>query len=460
MKWRVVPAVAFVLLLFAAFSYLYVNKFVRNHQHAVILFVVDGLDLNTLNAARAQLGRNPNLADPDDPLIGDARRQTAYRSTLLNLDSFWSVAQMSVADPGRPVPDEGADATAIACGQRVDNGFVAVNARNETLPSLIYMAEKAQRWTGLVTTSSLVSPAPVAFYSNIKTDPVPYRNAEDLVYSKIAVILGGGGASFQPATAVNEAGRPDHRDLFSEAEHEGYTVVHTRDELNRLSFWRNPQVLGVFAPDDFTFASLRPDKSAQPSLAEMTQAAISILNYSLNGYFLVVEDGMVARASERNLGKLAVNEVAEVDEAISTAVAYAGPDALVVVTNSYNLGALGPEPSANPAEALPPDPAPAHATVNLPPPAAAPASAAVWLEGPGGPPVTKAEQEWLRQRYAEGWFSTNAPGLLQPQPALKFQTRALPLADAAWVLSRGEGSLQLRGVFNNTDLFDLLSEQF
>jgi alkaline phosphatase len=186
----------------------------------------------------------------------------------------------------------------------------------------------------------------------------------------------------------------------------------------------------------------------------MTQTAISILNYGLNGYFLVVEHSLVARASERNLGRLAVNEVAEVDEAIATAVAYAGPDALVVVTNSYNLGALSPPPAAGPGETLAPDPdsTRAKAMTNAP--------AAAWLAGPGGPATTRAEQEWLRQQYAQGWFNAGSPGLLAPQSALKFQTRALPLADPAWVLSRGDGSLQLRGVFNNTDLYNLLNEQF
>ena len=57
MKWRIVLTVLFVLTLFAGFAYLYVNAFVRKHQHAVILFVVNGLDLNTLNLARQQLGR-------------------------------------------------------------------------------------------------------------------------------------------------------------------------------------------------------------------------------------------------------------------------------------------------------------------------------------------------------------------------------------------------------------------
>ena len=143
MKWRIVLTVLFVLTLFAGFAYLYVNTFVRKHQNAVILFVVNGLDLNTLELARQQLGRNPRLSDPDDPAISDARRRSAYRSNILNLDSFWNIALLGVHDSGRPVSDEGADATALACGERVQNGYVGVNRRNQW--SLIYAAERANR---------------------------------------------------------------------------------------------------------------------------------------------------------------------------------------------------------------------------------------------------------------------------------------------------------------------------
>jgi alkaline phosphatase len=467
MRWRVISAVGFVLILFAAFAYLYVNTFVRKHQHAVIFFVIDGLDLNTLNLARLQIGRIA-VNDPDDPVIGEARRRVAYRSGILNLDSLWSVALLNLQDPGRPVPDAGADATALACGQRVDNGYVAMNSRNEVLASILYAAEQAQRATGLVTTSSLVRPTPVAFYSNTKGQPEPYRNAEDLVYSNINVVLGGGSRYFLPADATNEMGRPDKRDLLKEASQRGYDVVRNREDMNRISAWRNRQVFGVFAPEDFYFASLLPENSSQPTLAEMTRTAIGILNYNINGYFLVVEQGLVARAGEQNLGKLAVNEVAEVDEAIASAIAYAGPDALVLVTNSYGLGAAGILPVAGPAETLPPDPTPVppRAARGSPAVAAAPAlpvpapNSPMWLTGPGGPPTTGAQADWVRQYYDRGWFSTNAPGLLQPQPAFRFQTRALPLAEPAWLISRGEGSLQLRGIFNNTDIYDIVSEQF
>ena len=463
MKWRVILAALFVLTLFAAFAYFYVNTFVRKHQHAVILFVVDGMDLNTLSLSRQHLGRGTALTDPDDPTIGDARRRVAYRSEMLSVDSFWSVAILNVQDPGRPVPDEGAAATALACGVRVDNGFVAMNARNEALRSLIYVAEQAQRATGLVTTSSLIGPTSVAFYSTTKGAPEPYRNAEDLIYSDISVIMGGGGQFFTPATTGNELGRPDGRNLLTEAASRGYALVRTRADLDRLSTWRR-QILGVFAPGDFFYSALQPKESTQPSLTEMTQMAISSLNHNINGYFLVVTPGLVARAGQKNLGQLVQSEVGVVDEAIAAAVEYAGPDALVLVTNSYSLGAVA---GVTPAPAGPPDlpqmpPAPrkpgkAAVPVVAAPPAMGPPA---WLVGPGGAPVTQSDAAWLVRQYADGVFSTNAPGLLQPQAAFRFQVQANPDGEPAWLASRGEGSQQLRGFFNNTDVFDIVSEQF
>jgi len=461
MKWRIVLTVLFVVTLFAGFAYLYVNTFVRKHQHAIILFVVNGLDLNTLNMARQQLGRSPLRSDPDDPAIGEARRRAAYRSEALNLDSFWNIALLSLQEPGQSVPDEGADATALACGQRVENGFVAVDPSNEPLRSLIYAAEKAQRATGLVTTSSLVQPTPVAFYSTTMGTPDPYRNASELVYSNIDIVLGGGEQYFTPATATNEWGRRDGRNLLDEAKkNAGYTVLRTRDDLNNVSAWSTRKLFGLFAPEQFYFSSLQPENRRQPSLAEMTRVAISRLNYNIDGYFLVVEHDLVARAAERNFSRLAVNEVSEVDAAIESAVEYAGPDALVMVTNNYSLGAIGPLPSPPGGDLVAPPPM-VDASGNpikvqgIP---MAPPPQPVWLAGPGGPAVTRWQAAWFQQRAENGWFATNGPSLLQPDAALRFQTQAPPLAEPAWLASRGEGSSQLRGFLSNTDVFDIITE--
>jgi hypothetical protein len=190
----------------------------------------------------------------------------------------------------------------------------------------------------------------------------------------------------------------------------------------------------------------------------MTRVAISSLNHNYGGYFLVVQHSLVARAAGQNLSKLAVSEVAEVDEAIQSAVEYAGPDALILVTDSYSLGAVPPLPATTSSDLV----AAPETIAVLPGTAKTPASPAspVWLAGPGGPVTTRQQAVWLRQRYDMGGFSTNASGLLQPQPAFRFQTEAMPTAEPAWLAARGEGSLQLRGFFDNTDLFDIISEQF
>jgi hypothetical protein len=93
------------------------------------------------------------------------------------------------------------------------------------------------------------------------------------------------------------------------------------------------------------------------------------------------------------------------------------------------------------------------------PPSPTPSQPA-WVAGPGGPTVTRAQKDWVSRRFDQGWFSSAAPGLLQPQPAFRFQMEATPTGSPAWLASRGEGSSQLRGFFNNTDVFDLVTEQF
>jgi hypothetical protein len=90
----------------------------------------------------------------------------------------------------------------------------------------------------------------------------------------------------------------------------------------------------------------------------------------------------------------------------------------------------------------------------------APPPQPMWLAGPGGPTVTRPQAEWVQRQTERGWFGSNASGLLQPEPALRFQTQATPLAEPAWLASRGEGSSQLRGFLNNTDVFDIVNENF
>ena len=84
----------------------------------------------------------------------------------------------------------------------------------------------------------------------------------------------------------------------------------------------------------------------------------------------------------------------------------------------------------------------------------------LWLSGPGGISPTSDQVAWLRHGYETGIFGSDPSGLLVPEPAWQFLPQAAPLAEPAWLAARGEGSSQFRGFFSNTDVFDLIREQF
>lgn len=413
MSWRVSIVTVFVLLLFGVFAYVYVNTFVRRHQPGVVLFVVEGLDFHLLESARQQA--HPLRALFDDPAMDDARLETAKESTALNLEALWNVAWLHVQTAGGPVPDEAADATALACGARVPNGSIAQDAQGVPLLSLMDEAQKAQRSTGLITTGSLADPVPAAFYTHGSGVMNKEKLAADLLDAKIDLILGGG---------LNEVGSQGG-DVLTKAHHAGALVLQNADDVRRAPTWYSPRMLGIFAPGAFIFTTLVPKESPQPSLAQMTTMALASLNHSINSYFLVVHEERVALAARQNLTPVALAEVGAVDEAIQSAIEYAGPDALILVTDDESLGALGKD-----------------------------GTRPFWLAGPGGPLQTDEDRIWWRKTYGKA-----APEAV-PQPACFFQRAATPTAEPAWLASRGDGSDQFRGFLNNTDLYRLIVAQF
>ena len=206
---------------------------------------------------------------------------------MLNIDSFWNIALLSIQHPGQPVPDEGADATALACGQRVQNGFVAVNSRNEPLP-LAHLrggAGPTRDRPGHHQFAGAAHAGRVLLDDQGHARALSQRLRPGLLAS-IDVVLGGGEQYFTPANATNEWGRRDGRNLLDEAKSRGYTPVRTRDELNNVSHLADDhRCFGLFAPDQFYFSSLQPENRRQPSLAEMTRVAISSLNHNSTAIF-------------------------------------------------------------------------------------------------------------------------------------------------------------------------------
>jgi alkaline phosphatase len=79
-------------------------------------------------------------------------------------------------------------------------------------------------------------------------------------------------------------------------------------------------VVGLFAPENLAYDQAR-DPARDPGLAAMAKKAIGVLSNNPNGFFLVVEGGMIDWALHDTTAKRALQEVASFDNTLKATIA-------------------------------------------------------------------------------------------------------------------------------------------
>jgi alkaline phosphatase len=249
---------------------------------------------------------------------------------------------------GTLVTDSAAAATAIATGARVSNGVVSLGPDGERLTTILELAEKKSRATGLVTTTSLTHATPAAFAAHVSKRSAENEIAVQMLASGVEVLLGGGLRHWMPKgkTASDIAGfsskskRKDNIDLVGNAREKGYHVVTSGLELEAVQ--ETEKLFGIFSNSHMPYAlDRRPDDAATaPSLVEMTTAALGVLAKNENGFFLMVEGGRIDHASHANDVAAMLAEMMEFDEAVGVAMTFADehPGTTVFITADHVTG--------------------------------------------------------------------------------------------------------------------------
>src|ERR1044071_6547731 len=145
MKWRNQLLALFCLLAFAGIGVLYFQHWVIRMPFGIILFVGEGL-------SPGRLAPTPASA----PCAG----------ARLHVDSMAHAALVMNYSKDFAAPDQAAAATAIATGERVANGAVAINAYGKAIKSILELAREYGRATGLITDTKLTDPTSAAFYAH------------------------------------------------------------------------------------------------------------------------------------------------------------------------------------------------------------------------------------------------------------------------------------------------------
>jgi alkaline phosphatase len=314
----------------------------------VILCVGDGMGIASITGARILHGERQGLAHTATAeLFVDSMPYTALVRTY-SLDGI--------------VTDSAAAMTAMVCGEKVPDGWLAMAPGDGTAPlrlrTILEIAESQGLATGVVTTTRVTHATPAACYAHVRDREQESEIAQQLLpgdphYNTelgdgVEVVLGGGRATFLPEKGADgrayrdEEGvagrRRDGRNLIEAFRRSGYLYVQNRSALLNLDPKTTPRLLGLFDASHMAYEDERSaERTGEPSLTEMVTVAVSILSQDPDGYFLMIEGGRIDHALHANQGIRALNETLAFDQAVRAAASLADPrETLLLVTADHD----------------------------------------------------------------------------------------------------------------------------
>ncbi len=277
---------------------------------------------------------------------------------------------------GKPdyVTDSAASATAWSTGVKTYNGALGVDIHEKDHVTILEMAKAAGLKTGNVSTAELQDATPAALVSHVTsrkcygpsvTSEKCPSNAlekggkgsitEQLLNARPDVTLGGGAKTFaETATAGDWAGKT----LREQAQARGYQLVDNAQMLAAITDANQDKpLLGLFSDGNMPVRWEGPkasyhgniDKAAVtctpnpkrdasvPTLAQMTEKAISLLSNGEKGFFLQVEGASIDKQDHAANPCGQIGETVDLDEAVQKALEFAKKDGntLVIVTADH-----------------------------------------------------------------------------------------------------------------------------
>ena len=232
------------------------------------------------------------------------------------------------------VTDSAASATAIACGEKTNNGLLGLAPDGRRLETVAEAAKKKGMKVGIITTVAIAHATPAGFYAHRKSRGKYYQIGLDLIASGFDYFAGGGFFGCEV-----DRDDPEYRgNIFELANDAGYAIVRTREEWEALKPGsRSLCVLGSSSlPFDIDHTG------SQPRLYEIVEKGIELLDGPY-GFFMMCEGGKVDYAGHANDAATSIRGIMALDDAVKAALKFAQkhPDeTLVVVTGDHETGGM------------------------------------------------------------------------------------------------------------------------
>ena len=337
----------------------------------IILFIGDGMSISTVTAARILEGQQKGMSGEENSLSFGRFPFTGLAKTY-NVDA--------------QTPDSAGTMTAIISGVKTDIGVIGVDENvvledcsstaENTVVTALELAEIAGLSTGIISTARVTHATPAAVYAksasrdwednsdmpalaieqgceDIASQLVNFEANLESQFSHLDIdgidlVMGGGRRHFLPADASANSGdaaseiegdRTDGRNLIAEwqATYPAGSYIEDQQGFDALQAHGSGPVLGLFNESHMLYEADRGnDIAGEPSLTQMTQKAIDILDNNQKGFFLVVESGRIDHGHHASSAFNALTDTIEFSDAIQAAVDSTDEaETLIIVTADH-----------------------------------------------------------------------------------------------------------------------------
>jgi alkaline phosphatase len=242
----------------------------------------------------------------------------AYSATQLNRIQHIGLATTYSANS--KVTDSAAGGTALAAGEKTDNGTVGLTPAGDTLTSVLAAARDMGKSTGIVVNTAILDATPAAFYAHVPKRSQWEDIALQLTQCQYDLLIGDGLKYFNQRT--------DSLDL---------TEVFI---ANGYAFFDSPDDLSITQPA----AKLLALANFQEVLPGTVDKALTWLGQKNNpeGFFLMIEEARIDGHGHNNDVQGLIDEMALMDRVMKVVLDYADahPETLVLITADHETGGV------------------------------------------------------------------------------------------------------------------------
>ena len=261
------------------------------------------------------------------------------------------------------VVDSACSATQLATGVFSGSEMIGIDHQGNQVETVLEVAKRLGKKTALISDTRITHATPASFASHQPHRSKENAIAKDLLDLEVDVLLSGGLRNFLPKE-INQAPeaeaqtkkqfkipfaisskRQDSNNLLDVAQQKGYQLAFDRGQLQQI---KEAKILGLFANSGMKDGIQHHQRDLQsferePTLAEMTQKALTSLEHHPNGFFMMVEGGQIDWAAHNNDAGTMLHEIIKFDQAIATIMSWmkGRDDTLLLITADHETGSFG-----------------------------------------------------------------------------------------------------------------------